>query len=127
MKNHWNTHLSKKLGVKKGKSKARASSGPRVLEENICAPSESSSDDHQLQAAAYNGSSGTEAEVAKVSEDGSQRAVWLTGGVREKLMDSDNHGSSFSFANEEIDLHSPYLLVEPLQDYCHLGFVWDGF
>lgn len=131
VKNHWNTHLSKKLGVKKGKSKARASSRPifsRELEENFCVPSESSSDDHQLQATSnvnINGTTEADDDGDKVIEDGSQNGVWFTGMWEMLMGDNINYETSFCFSSDELNLHTSYL-VEPLQEHCSLDFVWDG-
>ncbi|KAH7528472.1 hypothetical protein FEM48_Zijuj05G0075800 [Ziziphus jujuba var. spinosa] len=129
VKNHWNTHLSKKLGVKKEKSKTKASSQtvlPRESEEKFCIPtSESmdSDDHHQLPSNFING----EFHAGdKVMKDGSQTAVYLTG--MWEVMRNDNYESSFCFSNDDDDLnnfHSSFF-VESLQEYCSLDFIWNN-
>lgn len=127
VKNHWNTHLSKKLklGVKKAKRKVKASSQTIVLpreelEERLCIPTSESmnSCDHDDQLPS-NFITGESAED-KAMKDGSQTAVYVTG------MWNENCDSSFCIS-DDYDLNNlqSCFLVEPIQEYFSLDFVWD--
>lgn len=116
VKNHWNTHLSKKLGLKKGKTKIIASlpSSSKELPENFNVHSESN---FELPSC-YNGETASET----VNSDGPCN-IFRFSSIQEGMIDNDS-GSSFWFFNDDLSLHAPYL-TEPLDGYS-LDYVWDG-
>lgn len=124
VKNHWNTHLSKKLGIKKRKIKVSTSlrSLSGEIRKNYDIPLESNSE----PPSDYNGEAASEIVIEDGSQsviaDGSQ-SVLRFASTEEAIID-ENYGCSFWFSHDDLNLHTPYLM-EPLDGYC-LDFVWDG-
>ncbi|KAK9278300.1 hypothetical protein L1049_027865 [Liquidambar formosana] len=134
VKNHWNTHLSKKLGIKKGRSKLGASSQalPTIkVGESLKIPSESTSK------APFDSTS--EPMDQKGIEDLSQCTVKLPSmqettmstegndsllpSTQETMMSTEGNDSSFWFST--VDFPYPPSLME-LLDECSLDFGWHG-
>ncbi|PON93387.1 MYB transcription factor [Trema orientale] len=123
VKNHWNTCLSKKLGIKKGKSKVvgmknvtQSLSGE--LDKKVCTPS-----GPYLSELPNNTS---EAQGNKVIKDGSQSPPGFMRGQGEVEM-SDNYDSPFLFSSIADDFINPasFYFMEP-PDEPSLGFVWNS-
>ncbi|XP_061354090.1 transcription factor WER-like [Gastrolobium bilobum] len=92
VKNYWNSHLSKKLGVvKKEKSK-------------VCAPPKTSVPNEAESIG----------EVEKLVQASSVSD--LNFGSTHEVILTDDFGSTFCFANNELNLFSPYLM-ESFEDY----------
>ncbi|KAK4257082.1 hypothetical protein QN277_006716 [Acacia crassicarpa] len=102
VKNYWNTHLSRKLGVnKKGKNKACQPSKP---------PSSESNDN-------------IESNPLKGASDGRQDKEEFRS-MKEIIMIDDDFESNFLFANNGVDLFDPSSFrSEPFQDYF-VDFDW---
>ncbi|XP_040990749.1 transcription factor WER-like [Juglans microcarpa x Juglans regia] len=116
VKNHWNTHLSKKLGIKNGKTKVSVStqSFSRESVANCIVHSESNP---EVLASGCN----RESTVETIIEDKSH-AVFSFTSTQEVTMDDNN--SSYWFSNDDLSLYAPYL-VEPVDEFA-LDFVWDS-
>uniref|UniRef100_A0A2N9H649 Uncharacterized protein n=2 Tax=Fagus TaxID=21024 RepID=A0A2N9H649_FAGSY len=116
VKNHWNTHLSKKLGIKKGKTKVcpslhslskKVRKNPNVpLESNFEPPSD------------CNG----ETESKTMIEDGSQNMFRFAS--TQEATTEDHYGSALWLSNDDLNLLTPYLM-DPLDSYSP-DFFWDG-
>ncbi|XP_062170025.1 transcription factor WER-like isoform X2 [Alnus glutinosa] len=127
VKNHWNSHLSKKLGIKKGKIKGGASlqsiSGKMLPKSYNNIPLDSNSE----LPSDYTGEAASETVIEDGSQsvigDGSQSLLRLTS-TEEAIVD-ENYGFSFWFSHDDLNLHTTPYLAEPLDGYC-LDFVWDG-
>lgn len=119
VKNHWNTHLSKKLGIKKAKIKVGANS-LRSLAGEIRSNSEPPPDRNGEVASETVIEDGSHSVIA----DGSQSVLRFSSTEEETLVDQ-NYGCSFWFSHEDLNLYTPAYLMEPLDEYC-LDFVWDG-
>jgi myb proto-oncogene protein len=127
VKNHWNSHLSKKLGIKKGKIKGGASlqsiSGKMLRKSYNNIPLDSNSE----LPSDYTGEAASETVIEDGSQsvigDGSQSLLRLTS-TEEAIVD-ENYGFSFWFSHDDLNLHTTPYLAEPLDGYC-LDFVWDG-
>ncbi|KAL5544207.1 hypothetical protein UlMin_007991 [Ulmus minor] len=117
VKNHWNTHLSKKLKVKKGKNKTMDSSEERV-EETLDVPSRSNLSDDQLPTLS-NGEAAGDKEITKdVCDQSAALGFTQEGNVR------DNYETPFWFFND-VDLINLNFLVESPNNFSH-DFVWHG-
>nr|QIG55738.1 MYB transcription factor [Paeonia suffruticosa] len=110
VKNHWNTHLKKKLRTSKDRiSKVGASSQPVSIqaepeEESLRTPTSEISFRKD--------------EGQKMMEDGSEYGIELS-----SIQEADN-GNFFWFYNEDLVPNSPGLLE--LLDLYSLDFVWHG-
>ncbi|CAB4280802.1 unnamed protein product [Prunus armeniaca] len=128
VKNHWNTHLSKKLGVnsKKGKAKAKTCLGLKQVKGSFCTASESNSEqqpqpnsnsnigDHEAASAA-----GFDDKLMMIKDNiGSKSGVGFSG-MWEAMMNNNNYDSSFWFYNDDLNLNSPYYLLDPSLDDHH--------
>ena len=107
MKNHWNTHLSKKLGVKKEKSKVRAPPKAAPSEPKDSCNS-TSKGPRNLE---YNGEG--EKLVQQANSSGGEQN--FTTSTHDVIM-GDDFGSSFWFANGGRNLCTAYM-TESLQEY----------
>ncbi|XP_018830527.1 transcription factor WER-like isoform X2 [Juglans regia] len=116
VKNHWNTHLSKKLGIKNGKTKVSVStqSFSRESVANCIVHSESNP---EILTSSCNG----ESTVETIIEDKSHAVFSFTSTQEAVTMDDNN--SSYWFFNDDLSF-APYL-VEPIDEYA-LDFVWDS-
>ncbi|XP_075661123.1 transcription factor WER-like [Castanea sativa] len=116
VKNHWNTHLSKKLGIKKENAKGNASlpSLSRKLGKNTSVPMESNSEPPSDCTCETGGKT--------MVEDGSQSTFKFAS--TQEITENNNFGSSLWFSNDDLNLLTPYLM-EPLDGYS-LDFVLDG-
>lgn len=110
VKNYWNTHLSKKMGVhKKGKTKACQTKKPTCIESkdvvsnNICSS--------PLKGAS---SCGQEGEIGKFFEDKEDFKS-----IQDIIMSDDYFETNLLFANKNngIGLYDHSSFVEPFQDY----------
>ncbi|XVF50310.1 hypothetical protein PTKIN_Ptkin04bG0086400 [Pterospermum kingtungense] len=118
VKNHWNTHLSKKLGIKKGKNKVSASS--QILAGELthnCSISPSDPNSRLPQNCDDIGS-GSQNIVMSRSEVESQSRDGLKGAQGVITM-TDDYESSFWFPRNELNLRMD-LLDESLD------FIWHG-
>ncbi|KAG2675846.1 hypothetical protein I3760_12G025600 [Carya illinoinensis] len=117
VKNHWNTHLSKRLGIKKEKTKVSVSTHlfSREPVANCIVHSESNP---EIPTSSCNRKS---TALETIMEDKSHSVFSFTS-TQEVMMDDNN--SSYWFSNSDLSLYAPYL-VEPLDEYA-LDFVWDG-
>lgn len=114
MKNHWNTHLSKKLGVKEDKRRFKVSSRTiskcekNMLDTNSknCSPDDNGNNNVDL----------------KVTGEGSQSPIGCSS--VEELALSDDLEGCFWFSNDNLDIDNPSL-TELLDGYS-LDFVWQG-
>ncbi|KAA8540825.1 hypothetical protein F0562_024788 [Nyssa sinensis] len=116
VKNHWNTHLSKKLGIKKAKIEVRASS-----------PQTNSVDEGTSSSAPMDTNSKPDADNGGADydqkADGCQSTVGLFE-AEEPLINEDNV-SSFWFSNYDLNLNTPSLME--LFDFQYPpDFVWHG-
>lgn len=116
VKNHWNTHLSKKLGIKKGKAKDNTSlpSFSRKLGKNTSVPMELNSEPPSDCTCEIGGKT--------IVEDGSQSTFKFAS--TQEITENNNSSSSLWFSNDDLNLLTPYLM-EPLDGYS-LDFVLDG-
>lgn len=117
VKNHWNTHLSKRLGIKKVKSKVGASSQTILFKESgkslrTCSASNLTPTPDCKAGAAD----------PEVTENGSHRAAGVNS-VQELRIDEDNYENHFWFLNDDLDSQVPSLM-EFLDK--SLDFVWNG-
>ncbi|PON73777.1 MYB transcription factor [Parasponia andersonii] len=126
VKNHWNTCLSKKLGIKKGKSKVVGiknvtQSLSRELDKKVCTPLGS-----YLSELPNKCNNTSEAQGNEVTKDGSQSPPGFMTGQREVEM-SDNYDSSFLFSSITDDFINPtsFYFMEP-PDEPSVGFVWNS-
>ncbi|XP_059644147.1 transcription factor WER-like [Cornus florida] len=120
--NQWNTHLSKKLGVKKTKTKVGASSraASKVGNEYSTIPmnmtnSKSRCDDD-------NGRADQDQNV--ITEKGSESAVRFFELEEPKINNAGYNESSLWFSSDDFSLNTPSLIE--LWDHCAPDFVWHG-
>lgn len=116
VKNHWNTYLSKKLGLKNKKSKVGVSSSTlpresREVEETLRLPKDSSS---KVPSCDSNGE--TEPKVDEVSQEAVDACD-----TQEPVM-SDYHMNSFWFCSDDLNLNTTALIN--LLDEYPLDVVW---
>ncbi|KAE8124206.1 hypothetical protein FH972_019111 [Carpinus fangiana] len=128
VKNHWNTHLSKKLGIKKGKFKASANSLRSLsgeIRKNYVLPLDRLNSEPPSNS---NGEAVSETVIEDGSHiviaDGSQNMLRFSS-IEEEAFADQNYECSFWFSHEDLNLYTPTYLTEPLDGYC-LDFVWDG-
>ncbi|KAL6973238.1 hypothetical protein U1Q18_027420 [Sarracenia purpurea var. burkii] len=116
VKNHWNTHLSKKLGLKKMRTKLGASS--RTLSTKIV-ENVNVSIDTSLEPPSNNNIT---SDDQMVIGDGfvSKFGLFETEGP----VTIDGYESHFWFSNHGDDLNTPNLVE--LLDECPFDFVWHG-
>ncbi|XP_050272891.1 transcription factor WER-like isoform X1 [Quercus robur] len=114
VKNHWNTHLCKKLGIKKGKTKVGSSlqSLSKKMGNN---PTGVSSEPN------FEPPCNSETEAKTATKDDSQ-SMYRFASTQEATTE-DNNESSFWLSKDDLNLLTPFLL-EPLNSYS-LDFVWD--
>ncbi|XWS60728.1 hypothetical protein CRYUN_Cryun07bG0060700 [Craigia yunnanensis] len=117
VKNHWNTHLSKKLGIKKGKNKVNVSS--QTLSEKLKQNYSTSSDPNSALPQNCEDIEGASQVITREAE--SQSAVDFKGAQGLITMSGD-YESSWFFHNE-LNLHTP-TVMELLDE--SLDFVWHG-
>ncbi|KAM1937732.1 hypothetical protein FF1_015415 [Malus domestica] len=129
VKNHWNSHLSKKLGVgsKRGKTKTKTYSDSKRAKNNFCIPSSESnselqplpnsdsnsniSGDHEAAATI----DGFDEEMMNIQNHiGSKSEVGFCGMSEVTMMSNDY---SFWFHNDDLNPYSPYLSDPTLDDY----------
>ncbi|XVE57138.1 hypothetical protein DITRI_Ditri04bG0067200 [Diplodiscus trichospermus] len=119
VKNHWNTHLCKKLGIKKEKNKVSSVSSQILSQEsrqNICSTSSHPNSTIPLNGDKSHQVMSREAESQNVDEfKGAQGFITLTY--------NDFESSTWLF-NNELNLHTP--TVMELFDESPLDFVWHG-
>ena len=116
IKNHWNTHLCKKLGIKKGKTKV-GSSLPSLSKKMENNPTNISSEPNFEPPSNCN----SETEVKTATKDDSQSTCRFAS--TQEATKEDNYESSFWLSKDDLNLLTPFLL-EPLNSYS-LDFVWD--
>ncbi|GLT47221.1 hypothetical protein SLA2020_209310 [Shorea laevis] len=113
VKNHWNTHLSKKLGVKKGKAKSGGSSqlSSKLLQrQNNGGPPEYSNTTVPVAAACSQ-----KAEI----EGNSYSPIDFGGGLSAM---SDDYEKAFWFSYNDLKLHNSNVME--FLDHEPLDFVW---
>ncbi|XP_028075200.1 transcription factor WER-like [Camellia sinensis] len=115
VKNHWNTHLSKKLGVKKEITKLGASSQTisTKLIESDSVPMHASSNPPS--------DSNIRVEEQKVDDDGHQSNVGFLE-VEDQKRINESYESPFWFPDDDLRLSTPSLM-EILDEYS-FDFVW---
>ncbi|THG20152.1 hypothetical protein TEA_002388 [Camellia sinensis var. sinensis] len=115
VKNHWNTHLSKKLGVKKEITKLGASSQTisTKLIESDSVPMHASSNPPS--------DSNIRAEEQKVDDNGYQSNVGFLE-VEDQQRINESYESPFWFPDDDLRLSTPSLM-EILDEYS-FDFVW---
>ncbi|KAL7222852.1 hypothetical protein ACSBR1_024529 [Camellia fascicularis] len=116
VKNHWNTHLSKKLGVKKEITKLGASSrtiSTKLIESDSSVPMNASSNPPS--------DSNIRAEEQKVDDDGYQSNVGFLE-VEDQQRTNESCESPFWFSDDDLRLSTPSLM-EILDEYS-FDFVW---
>ncbi|KAJ6748602.1 TRANSCRIPTION FACTOR WER-LIKE [Salix purpurea] len=112
VKNHWNTHLSKKLGVKQRKCKINASSSKSSKESGANSRTElKSNDDGSISCRKG------EAEIHNVMEDSSEK-VRETTSLQDPLLIGDCYDNFWD----------PYLCAPNLMEFLDqsLDLFWDG-
>lgn len=117
VKNHWNTHLSKKLGIKKHKSKSEGSSQAQSIEAKE-AHSMPSNPDSKPPSEDKNGETGPD-----VRED-LPRSMTMLANTQDMEMGTEDYESSLWFSTGDLDLNAPSLMQ--FLDGHVLDFVWDG-
>ncbi|XP_021292058.1 transcription factor WER-like [Herrania umbratica] len=120
VKNHWNTHLSKKLGIKKGKNKVNASS--RISIGKSRQDFSTSSSQNSKLSHSCDGGGHVNPKVITASEGDSQNAVDCEG-AQGLIAITDDYESSTWFFHNELRSHTPNLM-EFLDE--SLDFVWLG-
>lgn len=127
VKNHWNTHLSKKLESKKGKRGSDvAPSKIEGAEGNIPSMQPSSSSEKPT------GHDGTirDPEPSAI-HSGAREATRSDFSTKAVAMDDDDDdaydhmGSFWPFLFEDTNLHAPELTL--CTDECALDFIWQGW
>ncbi|KAG5522923.1 hypothetical protein RHGRI_034915 [Rhododendron griersonianum] len=121
VKNHWNTHLSKKLGIKrKQRTKLKAPSetlppkGKGV--ENVSAPADAC---FELPSDNYVGTGDQ-----KYIDDGAQSEVGYFG-LEEPIIANEGYENPFWFTNDESNLSTP-ALTQLLDQYSLDNLFWHG-
>uniref|UniRef100_A0A6N2N372 Uncharacterized protein n=1 Tax=Salix viminalis TaxID=40686 RepID=A0A6N2N372_SALVM len=112
VKNHWNTHLSKKLGVKQRKCKINASSSKSSKESGANSRTElKSNDDGSISCRK------DEAEIHNVMEDSSEK-VRETTSLQDPVLIGDCYDNFWD----------PYLCAPNLMEFLDqsLDLFWDG-
>ncbi|KAM1397803.1 hypothetical protein ACFX2I_015340 [Malus domestica] len=135
VKNHWNGHLSKKLGVgsKRGKTKAKTYSDSKRAKNNFCMPSsESNSEMQPLPNSDSNSKIFGDHEAAAAIDEfddemmniqdhiGSTSEVGFSGMWEATMMSNDK----FWFHSDDLNQYSPYLWDPTLDD--HYPFQFDN-
>ncbi|XVF12089.1 hypothetical protein REPUB_Repub08aG0084600 [Reevesia pubescens] len=120
VKNHWNTHLSKKLGIKKEKNKVSASLQilSKELRQNYC---NTSSDPNSTLPQNFDGAEGESQKV--ITREGESRSDVDFKLPQGPITMNDDFESSFWFFHNDLKLHTPDVM-ELLDD--SLDFVWHG-
>ncbi|KAM4126093.1 hypothetical protein ACB094_01G362500 [Castanea mollissima] len=116
VKNHWNTHLCKKLGIKKGKTKVD-SSLPSLSKKMGNNPTNVSLESNFEPLSNCNG----ETEAKTATKDDSQ-SMFRFASTQEATTEN-NCESSFWLSKDDLNLLTSFLM-EPLNSYSH-EFVWD--
>uniref|UniRef100_A0A5B7A7S0 Putative transcription factor WER n=1 Tax=Davidia involucrata TaxID=16924 RepID=A0A5B7A7S0_DAVIN len=106
VKNHWNTHLSKKLGVKKAKTKIGASSPTAGVPTDSKPP--------------INGNGGADHDQKATAQPESAVGFFQA----EEPTINEGFETSFWFSNDDLILNTPSLME--LLDQDHSKFFWHG-
>ncbi|KAK6249482.1 hypothetical protein QUC31_006993 [Theobroma cacao] len=120
VKNHWNTHLSKKLGIKKEKNKVNASS--RITIKKSRQDFSTSSSPNSKLPHSCDGGGHVNPKVIMTSDGHSQNAVDCEG-AQGLVAITDDYESSSWFFHDELKSHTPNVM-EFLDE--SLDFVWLG-
>lgn len=104
MKNYWNTHLSKKLGVKKEKSKVYAPAPPKTVPTDDC-------NNSALKCKRRSESMG---EDKNENVQGDLNLASIYEGI---MTDDFGIGSVFCFANGGLNLSTSSCFAESFQEY----------
>ncbi|XP_059649910.1 transcription factor WER-like [Cornus florida] len=119
VKNHWNTHLSKTLGVKKTKTKVRVSSrATSKIGNKYSVPIEVTNSKSRCD------DNGRVDQDQNVIEGGSESAVRFCDVEEPKINNGDYNESSLWFSSDDYSLNTPSLTE--LFDQCTPDFVWHG-
>ncbi|KAG2678919.1 hypothetical protein I3843_11G026500 [Carya illinoinensis] len=125
VKNHWNTYLSKKLGIKKEKNKvcvnARLSSRDLGSENRNIFSKFNCNETFNDNA----GEIATETVLTKCDSDDHDDAFKFIIDRQEDTIIDDNYATSFQFSSDDLSSHIAYLM-EPLDAFSLDHFVWDG-
>ncbi|KAF5476808.1 hypothetical protein F2P56_003504 [Juglans regia] len=121
VKNHWNTHLSKKLGIKKEKNKVGVNA--RLSSRDLGV-------DNRNIFSKFNCNETFNDNVREIATETVTKCDSHDDDVFKFIIDrqedtiDDNYASSFQLFSDDLSSHIAYLM-EPLDAYS-LDFVWDG-
>ncbi|KAI3429979.1 uncharacterized protein J3R85_008485 [Psidium guajava] len=116
VKNHWNTHLSKRLGFKKGKGRADGRSRTRRTNEN-------QNHAQAVGSSLKQASSNESAQKITGDDESSRRALGCDSSQQLATLDNEFQ-NPFWFFNDNLSLFSPDVMVR--FDECALDLVLDG-